>query len=56
MTLQEAIEGVENMIKDAEEILNEYPDHMMLSSPMKQRIKLLQEIKLTLLKEDRGVT
>ena len=53
MTLQEAIEGVERMIKDAEEIYNAHPDHKMLINPMRDRIKFLGDVKLMLLMEDK---
>ena len=53
MTLQEAIEGVERMIKDAEEIHNAHPDHKMLINPMRDRIKFLGDVKLMLLMEDK---
>ena len=54
MTLQEAIEGVERMIKDAEEIYKTHPDHKVLINPMLDRIKFLGEVKLKLLQGEKN--
>jgi hypothetical protein len=40
-------------VEEAQEYLNEYPKQAFLMNPMIDRIKLLQDLKLSILQEDR---